>query len=90
MSQYYYSIVIIIVGKNDIIVVYIYWYICIYISLSHPLGHYSWRNTTNGSWFVQSLVHVLGREASHDDLLSIMTSVNRYMINNFESNCPCK
>ncbi|KAK3862330.1 hypothetical protein Pcinc_031799 [Petrolisthes cinctipes] len=51
-------------------------------------GHYSWRNTTNGSWFVQSLVHVLEREASHDDLLSIMTSVNRYMINNFESNCP--
>ncbi|KAK8733635.1 hypothetical protein OTU49_006399 [Cherax quadricarinatus] len=51
-------------------------------------GHYSWRNTTNGSWFIQSLVHVLNRDSSHDDLLSMMTSVNRHMIINFESNCP--
>ena len=53
-------------------------------------GHFSWRNTTNGSWFVQSLVHVLERQAKHDDLLSMMTDVNRHMIIHFESNCPCK
>lgn len=51
-------------------------------------GHYSWRNTTNGSWFIQSLVHVLSKEAGHEDLLSMMTNVNRHMIVNFESNCP--
>ncbi|XP_042213828.1 caspase-1-like isoform X2 [Homarus americanus] len=51
-------------------------------------GHFSWRNTTNGSWFIQSLVHVLNRDSGHDDLLSMMTSVNRHMIINFESNCP--
>lgn len=51
-------------------------------------GHYSWRNTTNGSWFIQSLVHVLSKEATHEDLLSMMTSVNRHMVLNFESNTP--
>ncbi|MPC10163.1 Caspase-1 [Portunus trituberculatus] len=51
-------------------------------------GHYSWRNTTNGSWFMQSLVHVLSKEVAHEDLLSIMTNVNRHMILNFESNTP--
>ncbi|ROT64918.1 caspase 2 [Penaeus vannamei] len=51
-------------------------------------GHFSWRNTTNGSWFIQSLVKVLTRDSGHDDLLSMMTSVNRNMILNFESNCP--
>lgn len=53
-------------------------------------GHFSWRNTTNGSWFIQSLVKVLTRDSGHDDLLSMMTTVNRNMILNFESNCPCK
>lgn len=53
-------------------------------------GHYSWRNTTNGSWFIQSLVHVLSKEAAHEDLLSMMTSVNRHMVLNFESNTPCE
>ncbi|KAG0717871.1 Caspase-1 [Chionoecetes opilio] len=53
-------------------------------------GHYSWRNTTNGSWFIQSLVHVLSKEAAHEDLLSMMTSTNRHMVLNFESNTPCK
>ncbi|XP_069174400.1 caspase-1 isoform X1 [Procambarus clarkii] len=51
-------------------------------------GHFSWRNTTNGSWFIQSLVHVLSTEYTHEDLLSMMINVNRYMIVNFESNCP--
>ncbi|XP_068237606.1 caspase-1-like [Palaemon carinicauda] len=51
-------------------------------------GHFSWRNTTNGSWFIQSLVRVLSAQSAHDDLLSMMTDVNRYMILHFESNCP--
>lgn len=51
-------------------------------------GHFSWRNTTNGSWFIQSLVYVLQRQSRHEDLLSMMTDVNRHMIVHFESNCP--
>ncbi|XP_037773186.1 caspase-1-like, partial [Penaeus monodon] len=48
-------------------------------------GYFSWRNTTNGSWFIQSLVEVLTRDSAHDDLLSMMTSVNRNMILNYPS-----
>ncbi|XP_069181848.1 caspase-1-like [Procambarus clarkii] len=51
-------------------------------------GYYSWRGNFNGSWFIQSLVHVLGKEYTHEDLLSMMINVNRYMIINFESICP--
>ncbi|XP_037804964.1 caspase-1-like [Penaeus monodon] len=51
-------------------------------------GHYSWRNPANGSWFIQSLVKVLTQDSAHDDLLSMMTSVNRNLILNFESFCP--
>ncbi|XP_069174593.1 caspase-1-like [Procambarus clarkii] len=51
-------------------------------------GHYSWRNISNGSWFIQSLVHVLGKEYTYEDLLSMMINVNRYMIINYESHCP--
>ncbi|KAL7642768.1 UNVERIFIED_CONTAM: hypothetical protein RMT77_006056 [Armadillidium vulgare] len=51
-------------------------------------GHYSWRNTTNGSWFIQSLVLVFRKYANSRDVLTMMTMVNRHMILNFESNCP--
>ncbi|XP_047488846.1 caspase-1-like isoform X2 [Penaeus chinensis] len=51
-------------------------------------GHYSWRNSANGSWFIQSLVKVLTQDSAREDLLSMMTSVNRHLILNFESDCP--
>ncbi|XP_063602955.1 caspase-1-like [Penaeus indicus] len=49
---------------------------------------YSWRNNAKGSWFIQSLVEVLNQDSEHEDLLSMMTSVNRNLMLNFESNCP--
>ncbi|CAL8096745.1 unnamed protein product [Orchesella dallaii] len=40
-------------------------------------GYYSWRNTTEGSWFVQSLTKVLTSHKNKKDLLSMMTIVCR-------------
>lgn len=53
-------------------------------------GHFSWRNTSNGSWFIQSLVEVFETYANMLDVLSMMTYVNRIMILNYESYCPSK
>ena len=43
---------------------------------SYP-GYYSWRNSSNGSWFVQALVSVLNKNHIDMDLLSMLTMVNR-------------
>ena len=51
-------------------------------------GFYSWRNPTHGSWFVQALASVLSRDSRRDDLLSMLTTVNRRVANEFESFCP--
>ncbi|XP_063602982.1 caspase-1-like [Penaeus indicus] len=53
-------------------------------------GHFSWRNPANGSWFIQSLVKVLNQYSEREDLLSMMTSVNRNLMLNFESYCPAE
>ncbi|CAN9514668.1 unnamed protein product [Ophioblennius macclurei] len=47
-------------------------------------GYYSWRNTTNGSWFIQSLCDMLLQHKSLE-LLQIMTRVNRTVASCFES-----
>ena len=39
-------------------------------------GYYSWRNSANGSWFVQSLTSVFERHAANMDLLHMLTKVN--------------
>lgn len=47
-------------------------------------GYYSWRNTYNGSWFIQSLCEML--ETHRDlELMQIMTRVNRKVAYHFES-----
>ena len=51
-------------------------------------GYYSWRNTTNGSWFVQALAHCLRTYGKQLDLLTVMTRVNRLVATDFQSNCP--
>ncbi|GFX37848.1 caspase-7 [Trichonephila clavipes] len=51
-------------------------------------GFYSWRNTTNGSWFVQSLSAVLQKHAYDKDILQILTIVNRRVAYDFESFTP--
>uniref|UniRef100_A0A182KA67 Caspase family p20 domain-containing protein n=1 Tax=Anopheles christyi TaxID=43041 RepID=A0A182KA67_9DIPT len=40
-------------------------------------GHYSWRNTTKGSWFIQSLCTELESSAYGKELLHILTAVSR-------------
>ena len=39
------------------------------IAYSTIPGFYSWRNTTAGSWFIQSVCHVLQRHGTTKDLL---------------------
>uniref|UniRef100_A0A3B3ZG64 Caspase-3 n=1 Tax=Periophthalmus magnuspinnatus TaxID=409849 RepID=A0A3B3ZG64_9GOBI len=47
-------------------------------------GYYSWRNTYNGSWFIQSLCEVLEKHRDLE-LMQIMTRVNRKVAYHFES-----
>ena len=39
-------------------------------------GYYSWRNSTYGSWFIQSLIKVFEENAKHMDILQMLTRVN--------------
>ncbi|XP_008301734.1 caspase-3-like [Stegastes partitus] len=48
-------------------------------------GYYSWRNTANGSWFMQSLCEVLQQYGSKLELMQLMTRVNHKVAMNFES-----
>ncbi|XP_017278585.1 caspase-3 [Kryptolebias marmoratus] len=48
-------------------------------------GFYSWRNTSNGSWFIQSLCAMLERFKGELDLMQILTRVNNMVASNFES-----
>ncbi|XP_034546012.1 caspase-3-like [Notolabrus celidotus] len=48
-------------------------------------GYYSWRNTSNGSWFVQALCEMLQRCSGELELMQIMTRVNRKVATHFES-----
>lgn len=48
-------------------------------------GYYSWRNTSNGSWFIQALCEMLQQHSKGLELMQIMTRVNRKVATNFES-----
>ncbi|XP_069049267.1 caspase-3-like [Lepisosteus oculatus] len=48
-------------------------------------GYYSWRNTMNGSWFIQSLCHMLTKYGRELELMQIMTRVNHRVALDFES-----
>ncbi|KAK5925523.1 hypothetical protein CgunFtcFv8_018039 [Champsocephalus gunnari] len=48
-------------------------------------GYYSWRNQSNGSWFMQSLCEMLQRFSGELELMQIMTRVNRKVALHFES-----
>ncbi|XP_035017452.1 caspase-3 isoform X1 [Hippoglossus stenolepis] len=48
-------------------------------------GYYSWRNTSNGSWFMQSLCEMLVHYKGELELMQIMTRVNRKVALHFES-----
>jgi len=51
-------------------------------------GYYSWRNTTNGSWFIQAFTSVLMDHYKELDLLSMFTITNQKVAYDFESNTP--
>ena len=55
--------------------------------LSHSTinGFYSWRNTAAGSWFIQSLVSVVEKEVTDQDIVSILTTVNKKVSQEYES-----
>ncbi|XP_077387411.1 caspase-3-like [Festucalex cinctus] len=48
-------------------------------------GYYSWRNTQNGSWFMQALCEMLRRFKGELELMQIMTRVNHKVATYFES-----
>lgn len=50
-------------------------------------GYYSFRNPAEGSWFIQALCEEL-RENIHEDLMMILTGVNRRVAFAKQSNIP--
>uniref|UniRef100_A0A3P8TED0 Caspase-3 n=2 Tax=Amphiprion percula TaxID=161767 RepID=A0A3P8TED0_AMPPE len=57
---------------------------CLYAYSAAP-GYYSWRNTSSGSWFIQSLCEVLQEFSGKLELMQLMTRVNHKVALNFES-----
>ena len=55
------------------------------IAYSTVPGYYSWRNSANGSWFIQSLGHILKNDAKEKNLLEMLTKVNYQVAYEFES-----
>ncbi|RWS27881.1 caspase-like protein [Leptotrombidium deliense] len=51
-------------------------------------GYYAWRNTSNGSWFIQALVSTIEKYHNELDLLSMLTIVNLQVAYCFESCVP--
>ena len=58
------------------------------IAYSTIPGYFSWRNTLDGSWFIQSLIEVLTSEGSTTSLLELLTKVSYKVAYNYESNVP--
>uniref|UniRef100_A0A2K6AXY1 Caspase-3 n=1 Tax=Macaca nemestrina TaxID=9545 RepID=A0A2K6AXY1_MACNE len=48
-------------------------------------GYYSWRNSKDGSWFIQSLCAMLKQYADKLEFMHILTRVNRKVATEFES-----
>ncbi|KAK3586136.1 hypothetical protein CHS0354_033260 [Potamilus streckersoni] len=55
------------------------------IAYSSVPGYYCWRNSRNGSWFIQALTEVLQKSWKKCDLLTILTRVNRKVAFDFKS-----
>ncbi|ESO89044.1 hypothetical protein LOTGIDRAFT_106792 [Lottia gigantea] len=56
------------------------------IAYSVVPGYFSWRNSANGSWFVQAISEVFRKYGQKLDLMTLMTRVNKLVAYNFESN----
>ncbi|XP_047488906.1 caspase-1-like [Penaeus chinensis] len=57
---------------------------------STPLGYFSWRNTSHGSWFMQSLYHVFSRATGNEDIMDLLMMTNMMLNSQFISNCPAQ
>ncbi|TRY74484.1 hypothetical protein TCAL_01321, partial [Tigriopus californicus] len=55
------------------------------IAHSTITGYYSWRNTVQGSWFIQSLIKVMDHCRDHRDLLSMLTLTHKLVSSEYES-----
>ncbi|CAI9722937.1 caspasecaspase-3-like [Octopus vulgaris] len=55
------------------------------LAYSTVSGFYSWRNSTTGTWFIQSLAHILERHGDRLELQHLMLSVNRKVAYEYES-----
>lgn len=56
------------------------------IAYSTISGYYSWRNSINGSWFIQSLCEVFNQMANKSEIMQLLTAVNRKVAYHYESN----
>ncbi|XP_067055300.1 caspase-3-like isoform X1 [Acropora muricata] len=50
-------------------------------------GYYAWRNSTEGSWFIKSVVKVFGENAYNMEILQMLTRVNN-LISTYKSRHP--
>lgn len=50
-------------------------------------GYYAWRNSTEGSWFIKSVVKVFGENAYNMEILQMLTKVNN-LISTYKSRHP--
>ncbi|XP_034473645.1 caspase-like [Drosophila innubila] len=60
------------------------------IAYSTLPGYCSWRNTVDGSWFIQSLCEELTAHGSSRDILTLLTFVAQRVAFNFESHNPLR
>ena len=49
-------------------------------------GYFSWRNSGDGSWFIQAVKRVFQEHAPDLELLQLMTLVSRCVAFDFQSN----
>ncbi|TRY89818.1 hypothetical protein DNTS_018566 [Danionella cerebrum] len=52
---------------------------------SDSVGYYSWRNVSNGSWFISSLCEMLLKHGKQLEIMQIMTRVNHKVALEFKS-----
>ncbi|XP_073434509.1 caspase-3-like isoform X2 [Dendrobates tinctorius] len=52
---------------------------------STPPGYFAWRNSVNGSWFIQSLCKMLQEHGKRMELMQILTRANHLVALDYES-----
>uniref|UniRef100_A0A0N5BY97 Caspase-2 n=1 Tax=Strongyloides papillosus TaxID=174720 RepID=A0A0N5BY97_STREA len=57
----------------------------ILVAYATPSGYVSWRNSVNGSWFIQSIYKIFHEYSATHDILSMLTMVNKMVAEKFVS-----